>query len=116
MTRTILLLALSLLALGCNESPDDDDSPDLDGITSEERPSKRSEVIAVADPESGTMLMFGGNEAPIVNQIPGATYLNEAWVFEPGVGWVEADDDGPSARGRHSAVLDSSEGRALPQW
>jgi len=113
MTRTTLLLALSLLALGCSEGPDDDDGPDLDGITSEERPSKRSEVIAVADPESGTMLMFGGNEAPIVNQRPGATYLNEAWVFEPGVGWIEASDDGPSARGRHCAALDSNQGRAL---
>ncbi|MEE2828691.1 MAG: kelch repeat-containing protein [Myxococcota bacterium] len=108
------LLVLLLAAQGCPlQGDDDDDDHFLDVITSDERPSKRSEVISVADESSGTMLMFGGNEAAIVSQIPGATYLDETWVFEPGVGWDEVTDSGPHARGRHTAALDSENGRAL---
>jgi len=109
-----LFLALTILATACGETPgDDDDGPDLDTITSDSRPSKRSEVISVADPETGTILMFGGNDAAIVSQIPGAAYLDETWIFEPGIGWEEVEDDGPHARGRHVAALDPDEGRAL---
>jgi hypothetical protein len=111
-----LLTTLALLALtpACGNSSDDDDSgSDLDTITSDQRPSKRSEVISVADPTSGTLLMFGGNHAAIVNQIPGAAYLDESWIFEPSIGWQQIDGDGPSARGRHVAALDPTQGRAL---
>jgi hypothetical protein len=110
----LALLPLLAFASACGDPADDDDSgPDLDTITSDERPTKRSEVISVADPASGTLLMFGGNDAAIVSQIPGAAYLDESWIFEPGVGWDRVDDDGPHARGRHLAVLDPDEGRAL---
>lgn len=96
----------------CPEEPEPE-GPDLDTILSDERPTKRSEVVSVADDASGTILMFGGNDAAIVNQIPRAAYLDETWVFEPGFGWTEIDDDGPHARGRHTAALDAERGRAL---
>jgi hypothetical protein len=117
MQRHLALLALLPLlafASACGDPTDDDDSgPDLNTIASDERPTKRSEVISVADPSSGTLLMFGGNDAAIVSQIPGAAYLDESWIFEPGVGWDQVDDDGPHARGRHLGALDPTQGRAL---
>lgn len=110
-------LAAVLAAAACTgETPDDDDTGpfgELDAILSDERPSKRSEVIAVSHEETRSILMFGGNDAPIVNQIPRAQYRDDTWVFEPGFGWTEVADDGPSARGRYGATLDATNGRAL---
>ncbi len=114
--RLGLLFLITLTLFGCQTADDDDGDSrnDLDVITSDVRPSKRTEVIAVADPATDKMLMFGGNEGPIVNQIPLATYLGETWIFEVGAGWraVEANE-APHARGRYGAVFDPNEGRAL---
>ncbi len=116
--RIVSLLVCSSLALllGCpGNNANDDDSPfgELDAILSEDRPSKRSEVVAVPNEETRTILMFGGNDAPIVNQIPRSAYRDDTWVFEPGFGWTELDESGPSARGRYGAAPDVTNGRAL---
>ena len=115
--RLALLFLITLTLAGCDLPGDDGDGDsrdELDVITSDERPSKRTEVIAVADPATDTMLMFGGNEGPIVNQVPLATYLGETWLFQVGVGWraVEANE-APHARGRYGAAFDPNKGRAL---
>jgi hypothetical protein len=108
------LFALCLFA--CTSKPVDDtdtDTLDLDAITRSERPSKRSEVYGVADEATNTLVVFGGNDGPIVNQRPKATYLDETWIFEPGAGWRQLDITGPSARARYGATHDATNGRAL---
>jgi hypothetical protein len=110
--RNVHLLVPALLA-GCPATTTTEpaaDSP-LDTIVSLERPGKRSEVIAVADAASDSILIFGGNDGPIVDQIPRAAFRDDTWVFEPEFGWTEVEGDHPSARGRYGAVLAGS--RAL---
>jgi hypothetical protein len=111
--RLLILIPL----LGCPTGPADDDSTtdvgELDTVTSTDRPSKRSEIKAVADPESDSVVIFGGNDAPIVDQIPRSAFRDDTWTFQPGVGWTEVTGEGPSARGRYGAVLDPVGGRAL---
>ena len=122
-----LLLLLPALA-GCPEptpsgddddddaSVDDDDTtgevPALDVITTEDRPGKRSEFLAVADEPTNSIVVYGGNNGPVVSQIPYADYTGETWIFEPGVGWTEVDTSGPSERGRYGAGYDPA-GRML---
>ena len=113
MTRPIsrpraLFLAPLLFVLGCPAPSEVPDGPpeDLDLILSEDRPSKRSEVLAVADEASNSIVVFGGNQGVIVSQIPRADYLDDTWVFEPGFGWTEVEGDGPSARGRYATAYD----------
>ena len=111
---TLPLLALTLLALGCPTGTDDDDAGfngDPDAIISADRPTKRSEVLAIADEGTNTIVVFGGNEGPIVNQIPRADYTDDTWVFEPGFGWSQLDVEGPSKRGRYAAAHDPDNGR-----
>jgi len=116
MRRLSLLFALaSLFAFGCPAVVDDDDGmpDDLDQITSEDRPTKRAEVLAIADEGSNSIAIFGGNDGPIVGQIPQARFRDDTWVFEPGSGWTEVAGDGPSARGRYAAAHDPDGGRML---
>lgn len=110
-----MLLCTSLLAVGCTGEANDDDSPfgELDAIMSDERPTKRSEVIAVPNEATRSIVMFGGNDAPIVNQIPRSAFRDDTWVFEPGFGWTEVGGSSPSARGRYGAAADVANGRAL---
>ena len=105
------LLALALPA--CPELDDDDSGAEdpLDVVTVDARPGKRSEVWAVADAASNSIVIFGGNDGPIVNQIPSARYLDDTWVFEPGEGWTEVEGESPSARGRYATAYDESGGR-----
>ena len=119
MTRPPLLGLLSLgllVACGPPGGGDDDDSVGLDPldvVTRDDRPSKRSEVLAVADEASNSIVIFGGNDGPIVSQIPSARYRDDTWLFEPGVGWEEVSGDGPSARGRYASAHDPDGGRML---
>ena len=112
------LLAVVLI-LGCGS---DKDAPELDiefgaddlsTLTSSDRPSPRSEVYGIGDEDSNTILVFGGNEGPVVNQRPTSIFIEETWVFEPGVGWTELDVDMPSARSRYGAAYDADGQRAL---
>ena len=114
--RNLLLLSLLVLPLAACTDGDGDDNPipeDFDLILSDERPTKRSEVIAVPHEDTASILVFGGNDGPIVNQNPRASFLGDTWVFEVGFGWTRIEDEGPSARGRYGATLDSTNGRAL---
>jgi len=107
----VSFVALSLSLSGC---PDQVQELDLDQILSTERPGKRSEVLAVADELSNSIMIFGGNDAPIVDQIPRANYLDETWIFEPGFGWVEVSaEPRPSPRGRYAVAYDEEGRRAL---
>jgi hypothetical protein len=117
MRRITLLLSLALCGCPTSGGSDDDDSADdnlpaLDVITSEERPTKRSEFLAVADDPTNSIVVFGGNMGPVINQIPYAEYTGETWIFEPGVGWTELNVEGPSERGRFGVGYDPS-GRML---
>lgn len=116
-TRNLLFLALALtVACGDDDPSDADAGPgDIDaGLSSTDRPSKRSDVAGVADPASGLIAVFGGDDGPIVNQIPSAAYRDDTWVFEPGVGWSEVvTTTKPSARGRYTVAHDPNEGRML---
>lgn len=120
------VIALLLALCGCaseekNPAPelvvDDDpnalaDNGQLDSIASSERPTPRSEVYGVGDPVSNSILVFGGNEGPVVNQRPTSVFIEETWIFEPGFGWTELDIDMPSARSRYGAAYDPTSERA----
>ncbi|MCB9793734.1 MAG: hypothetical protein H6741_13530 [Alphaproteobacteria bacterium] len=109
---THILLAL----LACNKGTDDSApvvNVDLDAVTSSERPSKRSEIYGVADETSSSIVIFGGNDGPIVDQRPTSTFRDDTWIFEAGVGWSELAVEGPSARGRYGATYDPVNRRAL---
>jgi hypothetical protein len=111
-----ILLPIILL-FGCKDKAETIDSGtsefDLDAISSTERPSQRSEVYGIGDPGSNSILVFGGNEGPVVNQQPTSVFLEETWIFEPGAGWAELDIDMPSARARYGAAYDPAGERAL---
>ena len=109
------LLVVFLLACGGGkESVDTSTSEiDLDVLESTARPSQRSEVYGIADEVGNSILVFGGNEGPVVNQRPLAVFLDETWIFEPGYGWTELEIQGPSARARYGAAYDPTNRRAL---
>lgn len=109
------LLVVFLLACGGGkESVDTSTSEiDLDVLESTARPSQRSEVYGIADELGNSILVFGGNEGPVVNQRPLAVFLDETWIFEPGYGWTELEIEGPSARARYGSAYDPTNRRAL---
>ena len=109
-----LICVFALLACTGSEPVDTGESPmDFDTITSEVRPSQRSEIYGVGDETSNTIMVFGGNEGPIVDQRPKASYLDETWLFEPGFGWSQLDIQGPSARARYGTAYDETQRRAF---
>lgn len=114
MTRTILL---ALFALACSSKDDTgevaSDPIKLDQIVTTERPSPRSEIYGIGDPVTNSIVIFGGNEGPVVNQRPTSVFIEETWIFEPGYGWTNLDIDMPSARSRYGAAYDPTSERAL---
>ncbi len=111
------VLLVAALMMGCGSEKD---LPELEGfddglstITSAERPSPRSEVYGIGDEASNTILVFGGNEGPVVDQRPTSIFIEETWVFEPGDGWTELNIEMPSARSRYGAAYDEAGQRAL---
>jgi N-acetylneuraminic acid mutarotase len=108
MTRAWLWLGL----VGCGDGIK---APkDLDAISTSSVPSKRSEILAVGDESLNSVLIFGGQDGPIVNQLPSAAFRDDTWIFEPGTGWTEVTADAhPSARGRYAAELDPVNHRVL---
>ncbi len=108
--------ALAMIVLGCTGDDDTggDDTPmDLDHMATDPRPSKRSEILAAAHEATNTILIFGGNDGPIVDQFPQASFRKDTWVMEPGIGWTEVEVDGPSKRGRYALSVDHEGNRAL---
>lgn len=103
-------LALVALVAGCADGTGEIDP---DAVTNDARPAKRSEVIAVPDAATGTIVIYGGNDGPVVNQRSSAQFRKDTWVFEPGIGWTEVvSDTDPGKRGRYAAVNDGN-GRML---
>ena len=110
-----LLIALSLVSCG-SETEKAGAAPelmDIGTLSSTDRPSPRSEVYGIGDPVTNSILVFGGNEGPVVNQRPTSIFVEETWIFEPGTGWTELAIDMPSARSRYGAAYDPTAGRAL---
>jgi hypothetical protein len=92
----------------------DAEAPEDGGATSTMRPSKRSDIAGVFDPGTGLLATFGGDDGPIVNQIPRPVFRDDTWVFEPGFGWTEVETaTAPSARARYGVAHDPTEGRML---
>jgi hypothetical protein len=106
-----LFLALAIACSGCGDDGGGGDTPDAS--LSAERPTKRSDIAATADPDTGIAVIFGGDDGPIVNQIPSPSYRDDTWVFDPSVGWSQVTGAGPSARGRYAAAHDPDAGRML---
>jgi hypothetical protein len=104
--RALCLASLAVLA-ACSGAG----GADPFQLSSTDRPSKRSDVEGVADPITGEIVIFGGDDGPIVNQRPTARFRDDTWLFEPGFGWRELDVAGPSARSRYAVTYD--EGRML---
>lgn len=109
-TRT-LCFGIALL-LGACGGDSESDAPDA-GLQNTTSPSKRSDIHGAMDPSTGTFAVFGGDDGPIVNQIPKASYRDDTWLFEPGLGWSDVSTAGPSARGRHAVAYDSAAQRML---
>ncbi len=86
---------------------------DLDAIADSESPSKRSEIRSAGHISTNSILIFGGNDGPIVNQIPSAAYRKDTWIFEPGLGWTKIEGDSPSKRARYAIASDEENNRAL---
>ncbi len=102
--RSALLAALILLPLGCGDDGGGGDG--LGPLPTDPRPGKRSDVATVADPATGTIVLFGGDNGPIVNQTPSPAYIGDTWVLDPSSGWTQIAGAGPSARGRYAAAYD----------
>ncbi len=123
LSRFFTLLALTGALTACDDGTTEMDAgnPEVDAgdtdagpLPSTVRPTKRSDFWAVADPASGTIALFGGDDGPIVNQIPQPNFLDETWVFEPGVGWAQVEGaTHPSARGRYAAAYDAANERMI---
>lgn len=110
--RSVLVLAL-LVAPGCGSSSGDGGPDAAPDVPSDVRPGKRSDTAGVANPATGTVAVFGGDNGPIVDQIPSPAYVGDTWVFSPTDGWTEVTAAGPGARGRHAVALDPDGGRML---
>jgi hypothetical protein len=121
-----LALAVWVFCMACNSGKDETDgSPqttaegpwadlDLDQITSSAMPTKRSEILAAGNEATNSILVFGGNDGPVVNQILSSVFLGDTWVFQPGTGWTEiAADPSPRRRGRYTVSTDEEGHRAL---
>lgn len=112
--RTAMLAAFALVACTDGGTQVTDQPIDINTVTATERPAGRSEVFGVVDESTGQMMIFGGNEGPIVNQNPRGKFLQETWVFSPGIGWSEVvSETTPARRGRYAVQQDDANGRAL---
>ncbi len=110
--RRVLVLGLLVTGCGDGDAPSADaGAPDAAAFPAADRPGKRSDTAGVADPTTGTIALFGGDNGPIVNQIPSPAYLADTWVLDPEDGWTEVAATGPSARGRHAVAIDPTGGR-----
>ncbi len=105
-------LAFAVLCGACGDDGGGNGGPDA-GLQNQLKPTKRSDIHGAIDPDTGVFAVFGGDDGPIVNQIPQAAYRNDTWIFEPGLGWALTNPGGPSARGRHAVAFDSNAQRML---
>ncbi|MGE3635496.1 MAG: kelch repeat-containing protein [Sandaracinaceae bacterium] len=91
-----------------------DGGGDAGPILSTVRPGKRSDVGGVADPASNSIVIFGGDDGPIVNQIPTPNFRDDTWLFQPSAGWMEITvATPPSARARSAYGYDATNPRMI---
>lgn len=101
-----LFILISVGVIACGDDGGGDTTPDA-GFSTSARPGKRSDIAAAYDPTSKSFVVFGGDDGPIVNQIPSAAYLGDTWVLSASTGWTEiTGGDSPSARGRYAVSYD----------
>lgn len=98
-----LLLVLGLAIPGCG-GDDDGSGGEVGPLPDMPRPSKRSDISTVADPGTGTLVVFGGDDGPIIAQMPSPNYLGDTWVLDPTSGWTAVTSAGPPARGRYTVA------------
>ncbi len=110
---TAIACALTWGCGGHDASGTDAGPTDAGGFANQTSPPKRSDIHGAIDPGTGVFVVFGGDDGPIIDQIPMANYLDDTWMFEPGEGWTEVQASGPSARGRHAVAYDSANNRML---
>ncbi len=82
----------------------DDGDGGPDPLPDGPRPGKRSDVATLADPGTGAMVVFGGDNGPIVAQQPMPSYIGDSWLLHPSEGWIELTGTAPSARGRYAVA------------
>lgn len=106
---------LWLVWVGCDGPTDEATTPiDFDAITTTERPGFRSEIQSAGNEATNSILLFGGNAGPVVDQIIASDFLNDTWIFEPGAGWTEVKSDPkPKKRARYTMVADEGGHRAF---
>ena len=66
--KRVLVSGTTLLLAACGDGSDN-------GFPTTERPGKRSDIGAVLNTATDQILVFGGDNGPIVNQIPSPAYL-----------------------------------------
>ena len=111
-TATIMILALSLACTACGDDGGGGGA-DAGDISNTTKPPKRSDIHGAIDPSTGVFAVFGGDDGPIVDQRPMASYRDDTWLFEPGLGWTDVSSAGPSARGRQAVAFDSNGKRMI---
>ena len=103
-----VFLAMTLAACGGSSTTPDGGpgNPDA-GLPGDVRPGKRSQAASAGD-ATGRLVVFGGDQGPIVDQIPQPDFVDETWVLDLTAGWHPVTGTSPSARGRAGAALDPS--------
>lgn len=107
MVFRVLVILASVAAIACGDDGGGGDTTPDAGFSTMDRPGKRSDIAAAYDPTSRSLVVFGGDNGPIVNQTPSAAYLGDTWVLSVADGWTEiTGGDSPSDRGRYAVGYD----------
>ncbi len=104
-------LILWLWACGGSSGGPDGAPSTPDAFPGDVRPGKRSQAASAGD-GTARLVVFGGDQGPIVDQIPQPDFVDQTWVLDLGDGWHQVTGSGPSARGRAGAAHDPA-GRVL---
>ncbi|MCB9740388.1 MAG: hypothetical protein H6747_14090 [Deltaproteobacteria bacterium] len=85
------------------------------GAPTGQRPSRRSEHVAVFDPKHNKLVSFGGSFGVPENcGFPTPTFESETWIYDPVCdSWTESKATGPSGRVRAAAVWVESLGKVV---
>ena len=100
MSVRLMVLLVALAGCGDDDGASAVDAGDTDAAAPAVRPDKRSDLSGASDSATDTIVVFGGDNGPIVNQMPSPSFLAETWLFSPTDGWNEVTGASPSARGR----------------
>lgn len=78
-------------------------------------PEARGDAVGAVDPETGMLWIVGGDVGPTANCIPRPQFSAEVWRYDPDCDrWTQLMiGEGPSARARAAAALDSRRRRLV---